>query len=281
LMQIGKTTDPNALLDLAKALTALPVKLTDAQAQQATEPPLLQIGKTTDPDVLRALVKALTALPVKLTDARAQQAFVPLLQQIGQTADPYTLQALAEVLQALPVKLTEAQAQQAFAPLRQQISQTTNPATLRVLANWLATLAETLTEKQAPQALAIAMSSLGWAATEDEAVNWARALVALLPRATNQDGDRELVGAIVYPFAAGPATEVLLDAIRARHSDAPTKEAGTAAGLAWIAQKYPDQVRRPICPIPAATDLVVGPKMPCRSSIVLRPKRARGHERRK
>jgi hypothetical protein len=60
----------------------------------------------------------------------------------------------------------------------------------------------------------------------------------------------ELVAAIVYPTAAGPATEVLLEAIRARHPDAPANQAGTAASLAWIAEKYPDLVRRPICPLP-------------------------------
>jgi hypothetical protein len=68
-------------------------------------------------------------------------------------------------------------------------------------------------------------------------------LVAHLPRATDQD--RVLVEAIVYPPAAGPATEVLLDALRAR-LDLPAKEIGMAASFAWIAAKYPRWIRRPV-----------------------------------
>jgi hypothetical protein len=97
------------------------------------------------------------------------------------------------------------------------------------------------------------MSSLAWAAKEDEAVDWARAVVALLPSAADQadQGEtRKLVSAIVYPPAARLATDVLLDALRARHSDAPAKEGGTTPSVAWIAEKYPNEVRLPICPPP-------------------------------
>lgn len=45
--QIGETTSPHALWALAKALGALPVKLTEAQAQQALDPLLQRISKTT------------------------------------------------------------------------------------------------------------------------------------------------------------------------------------------------------------------------------------------
>jgi hypothetical protein len=63
------------------------------------------------------------------------------------------------------------------------------------------------------------------------------------------------VHTLLYPSAAGPATDVLLEAIRASHSDAPT-EAGTAASFEWIAKKYPDQVGVPIClPPPQPTSL--------------------------
>jgi len=59
-----------------------------------------------------------------------------------------------------------------------------------------------------------------------------------------------LVAAITYPAAAGPATEVLLDAIRAGRPEAPAKEAGTEAALAWLAKKFPDLLRPPVCPPP-------------------------------
>ena len=98
------------------------------------------------------------------------------------------------------------------------------------------------------QASKAAASSLAWAAEDDEAVEWAQALVALSHRAADQDG--KLAAAIAYPTAAGPATEVLLDAIRAGHPDAPAKEAGTEAALEWLAKKYPDVLGPPLCPQP-------------------------------
>jgi hypothetical protein len=106
-----------------------------------------------------------------------------------------------------------------------------------------------LTDVQAQQALTVAISSLAWAGQDSEAVEWARLLVGLLPRAADQDGTRILVEAIVYPSAEGPATEVLLNALRAR-TDAPAKEVGMTASLAWIAAKYPQQAHRPACPTP-------------------------------
>jgi hypothetical protein len=253
LQQIGSTTDPSALEALAQALRALPTKLTEAQAQQALDPLLHQIGKTTNHNALQALAHALRALPTKLTEAQAQQALDPLLHQIGKTTKPFALKALAEALQALAGKLTAAQAQQALAPLLQQVGQTTDSYVLRTLAEVLQAVAAKLTDAQAQQALRVAVSSLGWAATEDEAADWARAVVALLPSAVDRadHGEtRQLISAILYPPAAGPATEVLLDALRARHSDAPAKEAGTATLMAWVAEKYPNEVSRPICPPP-------------------------------
>jgi hypothetical protein len=160
---------------------------------------------------------------------------------------------LAQALQAVAAKLTEAQAQQALAPLLEQIGKTSNPYALQALAQALRVVAAKLTEAQAQQALTVAMSSLAWAATEDEAADWARAVVALLPTAADQADQAEtqkLVSAITYPPAAGPATEILLDALRARRSDAPAKVTGTAASMAWIVGMYPNEVRRPICPRP-------------------------------
>jgi hypothetical protein len=123
-------------------------------------------------------------------------------------------------------------------------------------------VAAKLTGTQAQQALIIAESSLAWAAAEDEAVDWARAIVALLPSAQDPGETEKLVAAIAYPAAAGAATEVLVDALRARHSDTPVKEAGMAANLAWIAEKYPSQVRRPICPTPPQPTSLSGLKCP-------------------
>ncbi len=63
-------------------------KLTEAQADQALDPVLKQIGQTTEPFALLALAQALQALPVKLTEAQASKALDPVLKQIGQTRYP-------------------------------------------------------------------------------------------------------------------------------------------------------------------------------------------------
>ena len=54
-----------------------------------------------NPFALPALARALQALPAKLTDAQAQQALDALLIKIDKTTNPYALRALAQVLQAL------------------------------------------------------------------------------------------------------------------------------------------------------------------------------------
>jgi hypothetical protein len=284
LKQIGQTTDPVALRALAQALQALPVKPSEAEAGQALDvvlkqigqnPPLLgflaqtlealaaklseaqagraldvvlkQIGQTTDPFALRDLPKALQALAAKLSEAQAGRALDVVLKQIGQTTDPFALGAQAQALQALAAKLSEAQAGRALDVVLKQIGQTTDPDALRALAQALQALAAKPTEAQVVQAASVASASLAWAADDEEATEWARALVALTP---TSDRDRTLVAAVAYPAAGGSATEILLDAIRARHPDAPAKEAGTKVALAWLAKTFPDARGPPVCPKP-------------------------------
>jgi TIR domain len=264
LKRIGPTTDPMALWALAEALKALPAKLTEAQASQAVDVVLKRIGQTTNPNALRPLVQAFQALvakliaqasqttnpqalaalaaklAAKLTEAQASHALDPVLKQIGQTTDPLALLPLAR--QALP-------ASQAVDVVLKQIGQTTSSYVLARLADALQALAAKLTEAQASQAASAAASSLGWAASDDEAAAWAKALVALTRSAANRD--RMLVDAIAYPSsAAAAATDVLLDAIRAGHPDAPAKEAGTELALAWLAKNFPEILRPPVCPPP-------------------------------
>jgi hypothetical protein len=245
--------DPNALLALAEALQALPAKLNEARASQALDPLLKRIGQTTDPNTLQALT------PAQLNEAQASQALDPVLKQIGLTTctltPPFTPlgSELAQALQALAAKLSEGQASQALDLVLKQIGQTTDPYALRWLAEALQALSAKLNEAQVVQASNAAASSLGWAATNDEAAEWARALVALAHPAFNRD--RMLAAAIAYPTAAGSSTEVLLDAVRAEHLDAPAKEKGTEAALEWLAKTYPDVFRPPVCPPPLQAGL--------------------------
>jgi hypothetical protein len=244
LEQIGRTTDPGVLEALAQALHALPAKLSEAQASQALDSMLERIDRTDDSLEREALAHAFQALAAKLNEAEASQALDPMLERIGQTGNPETLLALAEALQALPAKLSETQASQALDPVLKRIGQVPNfysvEAQARVLqaqAQVLQALAAKLTDAQAAQASKAAAASLAWAADDEEAAEWARALVALSRPAANRDG--MLATTIAYPAAAGSATEVLLDAIRAGHSDASAKEAGSEPALAWLAKTFP------------------------------------------
>jgi hypothetical protein len=104
---------------------------------------------------------------------------------LGRTTEPNAPLTLA---QALPAKLTEVQAGQALDPVLRQIGQTSGPDALRTLAQALQALAAKLTDAQAVLASKAAAASLAWAADDEEAAEWARALVTLSRPAANRDG---------------------------------------------------------------------------------------------
>ena len=80
---------------------------------------------------------------LSMASKMASQALDPVLKQIGETTNPDALKAQAHALQALPAKLTEAQA------------------------------------SQVSKAAAASLALLAWAADDEEAAEWARALVTL------------------------------------------------------------------------------------------------------
>lgn len=302
LLKIDETNDQHALQALTQTLEALPAKLTEELAQK-TLSPLLQhaertadfywvgwafqglasklteaqaksafalvlrkVGETANPSAIRTLAQALPALASKLSEASAKQAFPLVLKKVDQTTNPYALEALVQALLALPATLNEAQAQLVLGAVLRRIGEELDSPRLLALAQALQMLAPKLTEAQAQWARAIAKSSLAWAATEEEAAAWAGALVALLPSAQGVDGTRDILEAITYPTAAGPAAGVLLVALRSRYSDAPSKGAEPEAGLAWVAQKFPEALRPPTCPLPPQPFELSGLKCPAAGS---------------
>jgi hypothetical protein len=82
-----------------------------------------------------------------------------------------------------------------------------------------------------------------------------------LPKPSAECEDATALAAHVAVVSHGSATEILLEGIRARHSSAPAKTAGTAAGLAWIAETYPRPGSASDLPTGAPTDLKIGPEM--------------------
>lgn len=247
LRQIGQGTDPKALRIAVLQLQALAPKLTKTQARQAFDPVVRQIEETADSSVLQALAGALGALAPKLTEEQVQHGLNPILQQVVKTFDVEALRASYQTLQALVPKLSDSQAQQALDPILQKVAHTVDSNALSGLAKVVQALAPKLTDSQVQQAFHLCSSSLAWAASENEAAEWARSLAALSQRLRGQETTEKLVAAITYPTAAGPATDALIEAIRARNADAPTKEAGTNESLKWLVTKYPWVLNAPVC----------------------------------
>ena len=203
---------------VAGAVKALAGKLDGAQAQAALGWVLAGIQGTTYPDDLRALAQAVQALPVQLDAAQAQAALGPVLAAIKDRADEARFSTLAE---------------------------------LHTLAQAVQALARKVDGAQAQAALAL-RPGLAWAPTSEEAAGWAGVLVALLPREKPEICLAEIVEALKYPTSAGAATDVLLDALHGIDPNAPGKEAGLAANLAWLTTAYPaiDLDAPPLCPPP-------------------------------
>jgi hypothetical protein len=178
---------------------------------------------------------------------------------MSKTTSAAALVALVEALVALGPKLSEAQAGNALEALLTQIGKTTDPDVRVVFVEAVRALAGKLSSSQASDTVYKAKSLLGWATSETEAAEWARALTALLDRASPPDAALQLAGFIAYPMAGGEPTGVLFDAIRTERPDAPKKEFGTEAALEWLAKTYPDVLRPPICPQPPQPGLKCPP----------------------
>jgi hypothetical protein len=170
------------------------------------------------------------------------------------------LQAYAAV--AATLKLGDPRVADVLAALRGEVAKASHSWDI---ARAYTAVAPKLTDTQAKEALSVVEASLAWAAWRGEATESARALVALSARLTDQEATEELVKAVAYPAVAGPATDVLLDAVHARDSDIPAKEAGTEARLIRLAKKYPEVLRPPVCPPPPQPTAISGLECPSAS----------------
>ena len=238
---------------LAEAVQALAGKLSAEQAREALDPVLDAIKGNTG-GRLEALAETVKALTGRLDAAQAQAALGLVLDAIEGTTDPDQLLALAEAVQALPVELDAGQAEAALGPVLHAIKDTTrwDRWELQQLAGAVKALAGKLDAVQAQAALKIARRGLAWAQTSDEAAGWAAAHVTLLPREKPEIYVEKIVEALKYPTSAGAATDVLLDGLHRNDPNAPGKEAGLAANLAWLRTAYPaiDLEAPPACPEP-------------------------------
>jgi hypothetical protein len=101
-----------------------------------------------------------------------------------------------------------------------------------------------------------------------------RAVVALLPSASDQadeDAIRKLVSAMVYPPAAGPATGVLLDALRLKEFRCAGKRSRNGADDGLDSGKVPQRSTPSDLSADTPSDLVIGPEMSSRRPVSVKP----------
>jgi hypothetical protein len=245
------TADPLELRELAETAKALSVQLGTAQAGAALSPFIDAIWRTTDPEALRTLAETVEALPVQLDRVQAEAVLGPVVDAMKRTTDTSPLQDLAKTMQALAGKFDAAQAQVAVGSVVDAMKGADSGA-LAMLAGAVQALAPRLSVDHARAVSETVRVYLGWAPRAHEARDWAGALVALLPREPPEGYVEQIVEALKYPTSAGPATDVLLDALGGIDPNAPGKEAGLDANLAWLTTAYPaiDLDKPPDCPKP-------------------------------
>ena len=124
---------------------------------------------------------------------------------------------------------------------RSRSASLTSSYTLVALAQVLQALPVKLTEAPASQALDVVLQQIGQTTNPDAHPDALMALAQAL---------QALAVKLTEAAAAGSATVVLLEEICARHPDAPLKEGGTKAALAWLATRYPWVLHPPACPPP-------------------------------
>ena len=113
-------------------------------------------------------------------------------------------------------------------------------------------MAPELTDEQRSAAAVVMQSELAWSNTEGTSSAAAEALMELEAGAPREAYVRAAVEALKYPAAAGPATDILVAALRRAMPQAPGKEGGLHAILDWITKEFPDidLQSAPRCPPP-------------------------------
>ena len=133
----------------------------------------------------------------------------------------------------------------------------TDPYQLQALAQAVQTLGPKLKAEQSETATKMAWTVLADAHDPRVAGAFARAIAANLPAEPAKPYVTAIVELLKWPTTAGPATEALLEVLHERVPDAPGKEAGLDATVAWVAATYPDidLDSPPTCPATVCTDV--------------------------
>jgi hypothetical protein len=259
VLNVLKDTHPYSYYTACRALVgavqALGPRLDPEQTQIALGPFLTALQTTTDADELKALADAVQAL--NPMPEQGQTALGPVLAALQTTPDPSRFAALAHTVQALGPTLEQARA--ALVSILAGLQTTPEdrsrgwlPPALSSLAHAVQALAARAGSEERGALLDLIRATLACMGSADTSRVLAVAVASLMGQTPDRDFATAIVDVLKYPTAAGEATDVLLDALHTRFSDAPGKEAGYEANLAWIQQTFPaiDVTSPPLRPPP-------------------------------
>jgi hypothetical protein len=205
-------------------------------------------------DDVMSLTRTVATLAKPLSADQRRAASQSVTNAFGSAAagSPRRRKLLSQVIRELGVPLTPAQESASHGTLLLMLMETHDPHQTLELAQEL--IGQVSSQELSP-VLAAVQSSLGTSTSEDDAAEWARALQALLRTQNASMRVAAIIEAIKIPVAAGAPTDVLLEALRDADANAPGKQAGIGANLAWLRTTYPevDQNMPPRCPLEIIT----------------------------
>jgi hypothetical protein len=150
---LAKTTDRDALLNLAEGLVAVAARLKPKEAVQTAGTLARAMAKTKTPEALDVLAHGLVAVAARLEPEEANRCCAPaaatLTQALVKTADPDALEMLAEGLAAVAAHLGPKETRPAARALAKALSKLTDPSAMNNMAQGLAALAGRLEAKEA------------------------------------------------------------------------------------------------------------------------------------
>jgi serine/threonine protein kinase len=225
LARMSKITDPGALANFGKALSAAALRRGPEHAEKVGRELVLQMGKTTNSYALLTLAEGFGAVSVKLEPALARkladQASRRLVTEMGKTTAPHSLGQLAKGLGALTASLDTADAQRlakaASGLLALRMRRNTFPAGLGPLADGLGTVADRLKRTEARKLVGdTAQLLVTQMAKNSPAISQTLrfSLQSLVRKLDKQD----LVELLKNPACTGPACAIILQELSRRAS---------------------------------------------------------------
>jgi hypothetical protein len=164
----------------------------------------------------------------------------PVLAAIERTDDPTALLALAEAVAALAPRLGPGQAEAAVARLLAAAERDDRPYALRDLAEAVQALGEKVSTDAKKRTVEILLTPLAVTDESRTAAALAGAITAIQPVESIETYVADIAELLKWPTTTGEATDTLLDSLHQRVPNAPGKDAGLEATVAWIAKMYPN-----------------------------------------